>query len=225
MSQEWKLLKTLKAKRIGATRSVPTVIEVAEDPTDWFDVDDNVSLKPGTTIVKEDEGQLVRATARDLVRGKQVKWWGTLAASFPELGEADYILIEEGDPLRLGPSSRPDAIHSLEPNEHGETCRAAQLYVTFNLNDSMRKDGLADLSKVALWVDGKDVTRLAEARGTISLPQSLLSLLYRGEMKVGVHTATVWYRDDQGKPRSYTWSFTVKRNEMKSNRNTWPCPQ
>lgn len=180
-------------------------------PDEWGDVDIITMLNDGTRVAKEQSGRLVSATPYDLARGQKVAFWGSVAESYPGQGLAEFVLNKDEKAVDLTPPQRPDTIYSLRPDEAGETCPQDAISVEILLSDAMRDDGFADMSKIELQLDGRDITDRLTVLGTADSPQSLLHLHYQKRLDLGRHRVALTYRNEDGDVRTYRWRFMAER--------------
>jgi hypothetical protein len=75
----------------------------------------------------------------------------------------------------------------------------------------MRSDGTFNPSTVMLEVDGVDVTSQARVVGTLTYPQSRVSLSYipSTPMALGTRWAAITFPSANGQRTTYRWTFIV----------------
>jgi hypothetical protein len=104
----------------------------------------------------------------------------------------------------------PPEVGAFRPVDGGEVCATPQVALVVHLNDAMRKAGSFDPATVVLAVDGKNVTQDAQFLGTMTFPQSQVSLTYTPKvaLSLGAHQVSFTYPGARG-PSTLAWSFTV----------------
>jgi hypothetical protein len=80
--------------------------------------------------------------------------------------------------------------------------------VNLDLTDATRKDGVLDMTKIKLMVDGVDVTGKATVLGTMDYPQSHATITYVPDqpLAAGKHTASIAVATPAG-DQTYQWTF------------------
>ena len=104
----------------------------------------------------------------------------------------------------------PPEIAGVHPPEGSQVCPTPQVGVALNLTDAMRQAGSFDLSTVTFTLDGKDVTQKAVVLGTLTYPQSRVSLSYTPTtaLALGIHRAAFTFPSASGRS-TFEWTFTV----------------
>ena len=141
--------------------------------------------------------------------GRSSVEWTFTVANIPCPPPQDEIVVYPGSGTPVTPGALAD-IAIVHPPEGSQVCPRPQIQVDLHLTDAMRRDGVFDRSTVTLTLDGNDVTQQAEVLGTMTYPQSQVSLSYTPTtaLATGTHQAAITYPSTTGR-KTHAWTFTV----------------
>jgi len=105
----------------------------------------------------------------------------------------------------------PREIAGVYPQEGSRVCPLPRISVELHVTDGMRSGGTFNPSTVTLTVDGVDVTSQARVVGTLTYPQSRVSLVYLPStpLATGTHWTAIAYPAANGRRTTFRWTFAV----------------
>jgi len=129
------------------------------------------------------------------------------AVSYDMPGASPVASAAPSSPSPTGPRE----IAGIYPQEGSRVCPLPRISVELHVTDGMRSGGTFNPSTVTLTVDGVDVTSQARMLGTLTYPQSRVSLVYLPStpLATGTHWTAIAYPAANGRRTTFRWTFAV----------------